>query len=95
MVADIRSNCATARQAQTDTTLELLVAAVSAEDPASEALHAQVEEQLEARREAAHCMLNEVIEFQATLTPEQRSAIAERVEKLEARREAWLDAWSQ
>jgi Spy/CpxP family protein refolding chaperone len=95
MISDIRADCATNRLQQGDTTLELLGRVASTDEVDAEALHAQVETRLDAQREAAHCVLNEVLEFQATLTPEQRGAIAERVTEAQERRKAWLDAWTE
>jgi len=94
MMDDIRSDCVATRLGQEDTTLELMVTAVSQQDASSEDLHAQVESSLEARREASHCVLDEVLEFRSQLTPEQRLALGERVGKLKERRKAWLEAWS-
>jgi Spy/CpxP family protein refolding chaperone len=94
MMSDIRTRCVAERLEQGDTTLEMMMNAVSAQDEDTEALHAQVEAGLEARREASHCVLEEVLEFRTQLSPEQRAALAERVGSLRERRQAWLDAWS-
>ncbi len=94
MMDDIRGSCVAKRLEQGDTTLELMVAAVSQEEASAEDLHAQVDASVEARREASHCVLNEALEFRAALTSEQRAALAGRVVQLRERRQAWMDAWS-
>jgi Spy/CpxP family protein refolding chaperone len=94
MMGDIRTRCVAERLQRGDTTLEMMMTAVSAEDADAEALHAQVEAGLEAQREASLCVLEEVLEFRAQLSPEQRAALAERVGSLRARRQAWMDAWT-
>lgn len=95
MMSDIRSNCANARSQQADTTLELLGTTAAAEPADPEALHALIEARLTTQRQASHCVLNEVLEFHATLEPAQRALIAERVQELQTRRQAWMDAWSE
>ena len=94
MMGDIRTRCVAERLERGDTTLEMMMNAVTAEDEDTETLHAQVEAGLEAQRDASHCVLEEVLEFRTQLTPEQRAALAERVGGLRERRQAWLDAWS-
>ncbi len=94
MMSDIRSGCVASRLEQGDTTFELIVDAVSQEEATTEQLHAQVESSLEARREASYCVLDEVLEFRAQLTPEQREALAERIASARERRRAWVEAWS-
>lgn len=94
MMDEIRGSCVATRLERGDTTLELLVAAVSQEDASAEALHAQIESSLEAQREASHCVLDQALEFRAELTPEQRSALSTRAGQLRERRQAWMEAWS-
>jgi hypothetical protein len=95
MMSDIRARCVAERLERGDSTFEVMMVAISGETLSDEELHARVEESLEARRTASHCVLEEVLEFRAQLEPEQRAALVERVGQLQSRREAWLEAWSE
>jgi len=95
MMADIRGRCYSPDSQQGNETFLLLAAVVEGDPGDSAGLHAGVDQLMEARRTAAHCMLDEVIEFNAVLDDRQRALIVERVQQQRARREAWYRSWSE
>ncbi len=57
------------------------------------ALHATVDAEIERVRAASHCVLDRLVAFRDTLTPEQRAAIAGHLDQTRERRRRWMEGW--
>lgn len=58
---------------------ELFSHALNEDPPDREAIHASIQQQLDANEEAAHALLDAFLDFRATLTPAQLQTLRQRV----------------
>jgi Spy/CpxP family protein refolding chaperone len=95
MMQTVRTTCGTEGLQGGAMALDLIEATNAGADDSPEALHSRLDARLDQQRTAAHCALNELLTFGATLSPEQRTAVATRLGQLAERRQAWIDGWAR
>jgi Spy/CpxP family protein refolding chaperone len=93
MLQNVRSTCGTEGLQGDGLAIDLIEAASADPQIAPEALHGQLDTRLDQQRAAAHCALDELLAFEATLSPEQRAVVTARVGHFAERRQAWIDGW--
>jgi Spy/CpxP family protein refolding chaperone len=90
--AGMRTDCSPP-QSESDPQFRLLELAMSPEAPPPPALHEAVDAEIERSRLAAHCVLDRLVAFRDTLTPEQRTLVAAHLGQARERRRRWMEGW--
>lgn len=60
-----------------------------------EQLHKMVDQDLEKMRTSMYCVLDKILVFKSTLSPDQKEILRLKAEEAKTERERWIDKWSK